>query len=135
MLQMTAAHWHVITAHLEAQLPNEACGLLGGRGGVVEHVYLVENSLHSPVRYQMEPLAQIQAMMAIDDAGLELTAIFHSHPRGPAIPSPTDVAEAYYPETLYVIVSPNERNQWHSRAFYIQNGQVSEVEMRVTPNL
>lgn len=132
MLQMTAAHWHVITAHLEGQLPNEACGLLGGRGGVVERVYLVENNLHSPVRYQMEPLAQIQAMTEIDDAGLELTAIFHSHPRGPAVPSPTDVAEAYYPETLYVIFSPNERNQWHSRAFYIQNGQVSEVPVQIT---
>jgi proteasome lid subunit RPN8/RPN11 len=79
----------------------------------------------------MEPLAQIQAMTEIDDAGLELTAIFHSHPRGSATPSPTDVVEAYYPQALYLICTPNERNQWHSRAFYIQNGQVSEVPILI----
>jgi proteasome lid subunit RPN8/RPN11 len=35
---------------------------------------------------------------------LEILGVYHSHPRGPAVPSSTDVAEAYYPEWLYVIV-------------------------------
>lgn len=129
---MTAAQWQAIVEHLAQALPQEACGLLGGRGGVVEEVFLIENRLHSPVRYEMEPTAQVQAMVAIEDAGLEITAIFHSHPHGPAMPSPTDVAEAYYPEVLYLICAPNERNQWQGRAFYIQNGAISEVPVQIT---
>lgn len=132
LLVLKSAQWGQITEHLTRQLPNEACGLLGGRGGVVEKVFLIENRLHSPVRYEMEPTAQIQAMVAIEDAGLEITAIFHSHPHGPARPSPTDVAEAYYPETVYLICAPAERNQWQGRAFYIQDGQMREILVQIT---
>jgi len=130
-LRLTRHQWQTIAEHLTRELPNEACGLLGGRGGVVEKVFLIENRWRSPVRYEMEPTAQIQAMVAIEDAGLEITAIFHSHPAGPAIPSSTDVAEAYYPEALYLICAPHERNQWQGRAFYIQNGQCTEVPVLI----
>ncbi len=42
-------------------------------------------------------------MIDFEDAGLELLAIYHSHPRGPATPSETDVARAFYPEAIYLI--------------------------------
>jgi proteasome lid subunit RPN8/RPN11 len=49
-----------------------------------------------------EVLAAWQDMAAND---WRLWAIVHSHPRGAATPSPTDLREAFYPEALMVIVS------------------------------
>jgi proteasome lid subunit RPN8/RPN11 len=63
--------------------------------------------------------------------GWELLGIFHSHPAGPAIPSETDVRRAYYPDSLYLICAPDERGEWHARAFSIVSGAVEERELRV----
>ena len=71
-------------------------------------VLAVENSLHSPVRFQMNPAGQLWAFEQIEAAGWLLLAIFHSHPRGPKFPSTTDIAEFYYPGTLVLIASPAE---------------------------
>jgi len=128
-LRLTSEQWRTITEQLTRELPNEACGLLGGRGNVVEQVIAVENAAHSPVRYEMAPAQQLEAMLALESAGLELTAIYHSHPHGPATPSATDVAEAYYPDSLYVICAPDERGQWRGRAFRIADGEVSETPL------
>ena len=80
---------------------------MGGADGRAERVTPVENALHSPVAYAMQPQAQVEAMMAFERDGLELLAIFHSHPGGPAVPSQTDVRQAYYPDSLYLIFSPD----------------------------
>ena len=45
------------------------------------------------------------ALLEIESSRWALGAIYHSHPSGPARPSPTDLAEAYYPDALAVIVS------------------------------
>ncbi len=131
MLRLTPAQWEAICAHLSQALPNEACGLLGGEAGQVRAVYPVENRLHSPVRYEMAPAAQLAAMLAIEAAGWEITGIFHSHPRGPATPSETDVAEAYYPESIYLICAPGATGAWQGRAFRLEAGRVREVTVRV----
>ena len=41
----------------------------------------------------------------MDEKGEELAAIYHSHPASQAYPSPTDRAEAHYPDAVYVLVS------------------------------
>jgi proteasome lid subunit RPN8/RPN11 len=81
---------------------------------------------HSPVAYEMEPLQQIQAMLAIENDGLELLAIYHSHPDGPARPSPTDVALAYYPEQAQLIISLTGAAAT-VRAYRIADGLVEEI--------
>ncbi len=115
-----------------ALAPEEACGLLPGSRAVgvyrVTEVIPVPNELHSPVRYRMEPLAQLKAFNRIDGLGLELAGIYHSHPDGPPYPSPTDIAEAYYPESVYLIWSATS-GAWSCQAFTIQDGQVSRVEL------
>ncbi len=41
----------------------------------------------------------------MDDRGEELVAIYHSHPLSQPYPSPTDRAEAHYPDAFYLLVS------------------------------
>ncbi len=118
-------------ARVAALYPEEACGLLGGRYGRAVRLYPIENVLHSPVAYEMEPLQQIRAMVAIEDEGLELLAIYHSHPDGPARPSATDVAQAYYPESAQLIISLADPARPTLRAFTIVDGRVREIAVAV----
>ena len=131
-LTLTAAQWREIVAHVEAGRPNEACGLLGGEGGVVRKVYPAENILHSPVEYQMDPKRQVEIMLEIEASGWELNGIYHSHPGGPPVPSLADVAQAYYPDSIYVILAPEAATgEWRGRAFRIEAGEVKEVEVMI----
>jgi proteasome lid subunit RPN8/RPN11 len=117
--------------HVRGCYPEEGCGLLAGRGGRATAVYPVENILHSPVLFEMEPLAQIRAMLALEEAGDELLAIFHSHPAGPARPSPTDIAQAHYPDALQVIISLADRSQPEVRVFTIIDGRAEAAKWRL----
>jgi proteasome lid subunit RPN8/RPN11 len=130
-LQIGAEHWNVMVRHVSEWRPEEACGLLGGPPGRVEAVYPVENVLHSPVAYEMDPRGQVEAMVRLEAEGWEIVGIFHSHPAGPATPSMSDVAQAYYPESVYVILSPGGETEWKARGFRIEAGGVREVDLVV----
>jgi proteasome lid subunit RPN8/RPN11 len=107
--------WTSMLDHVKAVSPEEGCGILGGRGVRAQLAIPVENELHSDMRFRMAPEAQIEAMFRLDQLGLDLIAIFHSHPSGPAEPSPTDLAEAAYPEAAYLIWCPSP--EWNCRGF------------------
>jgi proteasome lid subunit RPN8/RPN11 len=117
--------------YVSSQAPLEACGLLAGKGDSVESVLEVRNADESPVRFRMEPKEQYQAFEWIDAKGLELVGIFHSHPSGPETASPTDITEAAY-EVVHLIWSRTRRN-WSARAFWIEGGRATEVELQVLP--
>lgn len=129
-LVLTRAQWETMTAHTQALWPDEACGLLAGTDSLVRRVYPVENILHSAWEYQMDPREQVRVMIEIETTGWELNGIFHSHPAGPPIPSATDVARAYYPDCVYIILVP-EAGVWQGRGFLIADGQVEEVVLSV----
>ncbi len=130
-LTLTSSQLAEIFAHLDAGKPDEACGLLGGQGGRVEKVYLTANATPSPVRYSIKPEELVQAIVEIEERGWELLGIFHSHPAGPPTPSATDIAEAYYPDSAYVICAPDSGRRWQARAFEIKNGEAREIPIRV----
>ena len=106
-LNFTPEQLNQITSHIESCLPEEACGMVGGLGRTARLVIPIENELHSPVRFRMAALAQLQGFDMIEGQGWDLVAIFHSHPQGPANPSPTDIAEFFYPGTAVIIASPS----------------------------
>lgn len=132
MLRLTTSQWAIITEHLSAHLPEEACGLLAGAGGEVQHLYLVTNAEHSPTRYRMDSAELLNALNEMDERGWELLSIFHSHPAGPPTPSPTDIAEAYYPDSVYLICSPAASGQWQGRAFEIRAGLAREIGFEIS---
>jgi proteasome lid subunit RPN8/RPN11 len=68
----------------------------------------------------MAPAAQLAALQRIETLGLELVGIVHSHPSGPRHPSPTDMAEFYYPGVPALIVSPSPAGGWQAGAFQIE---------------
>lgn len=126
-LILTRALLDEMVGYVDGLWPEEACGLLAGQDGRATRLYPVENIFHSPVAYEMDPLAQIRAMLDMEAGGAELLAIFHSHPHGPARPSQTDVAQAYYPDAFQFIISLADRQHPSVRAFTIADGLVDEV--------
>ncbi len=132
MTSLTLSHALLdeMLAHVAGLWPEEACGLVAGRDGRAVRLYPVENVHHSPVAYEMEPVQQVRAMIAMEEEGLELIAIYHSHPHGPARPSPTDVANAYYPDAAQIIISLADRQRPGVRAFTIAGGAVAEIALR-----
>lgn len=128
LLRIPRNIWNQVLSEISIHIPEEACGLLAGKGELISHFFPIENILHSPTRYQMEPIQQLAAFKLIDTLGLELLAIYHSHPAGPEVPSATDIAEAYYPEAVYIIISRQEDN-YVQRGYIIQNKQVSEISL------
>jgi proteasome lid subunit RPN8/RPN11 len=116
-----------VIAHIESQMPLEACGLLAGKNNRVEKMLPVRNQAQSPVRFVMDPHEQLKAFEWIDSAGLDLLGIFHSHPTGPETASVTDIAKAAY-KVVHVICS-RSGGQWLLRGFWIENGQAAEVSL------
>ncbi len=96
-----------ILHHVRSMLPEEACGFLAGTQDTAVAALPVTNGLHSSTRFVMEPLEQLKALQWMEENDLEILAIYHSHPSGPATPSPTDLAEHSYPDALCVICSPS----------------------------
>jgi proteasome lid subunit RPN8/RPN11 len=119
-----------MVAHVESCLPEEACGFLGGTGGDVSVILPIENKLHSEVRFQMAPEAQLRGMTQLEREGLSMVAIYHSHPNGPSGLSGTDLKEAAYPESALLVVS-SSGGAWVGRAFMVGAGPVREIEVRL----
>ena len=116
--------------HVQECLPEEACGLLAGGDGLVSEVLPVENIAHSRVRYRMEPQAQVSGLLGIEEQGLQLLGIYHSHPSGPETPSVTDRAEVYDPEALVLVWCFGSRG-WQVRAFDLGEDAPLEVPIEV----
>jgi [CysO sulfur-carrier protein]-S-L-cysteine hydrolase len=93
----------MVTHSLQGR-PNEACGLLGGTENRVSKLLPMTNAAGSPLRYALDPKEQLSAYRRLEDDGLELAGVFHSHTRTEAYPSPTDIRLASE-DVPYVIVS------------------------------
>jgi proteasome lid subunit RPN8/RPN11 len=113
------------------EAPNECCGMIGSCNGNAVRVYPAPNAAASPLRYEIDGAEQLRIYNEIEDAGLELGAIYHSHTRTEPYPSQTDINLAFYPDSLYLIIGLAGPDP-ELRAFNIQDGQVTEAELKLT---
>jgi proteasome lid subunit RPN8/RPN11 len=127
--------------------PNECCGLLAGRRGLVEgklvgqvyELYPLVNAAASPVEFLSEPISMKVAMQDIDRRRLEMLAIYHSHPTSEPVPSKTDLERNYSDEVANIIISlkdgpPRVRVWWLTeREFVEAEWECVEAEARREP--
>ena len=123
-----------IIKYCENQLPREACGLMAGywdaQVGVVTKVFLLTNIKNSTEEYQVDPGEQVEVFNQLETQNLELVSIFHSHPHNPPYPSKTDLERAYYPESVYTIISFMS-GESEVRAFRITGNAYYEIQLKV----
>lgn len=119
-------------SHAQHSPETEVCGLISRTRNGDLQVYPVANVANEADHlFQMEPAAQIDAMRRMREADEELFAIYHSHPHAPAEPSVRDLAEAAYPDALYLIISLNTKGVLELRGFHLEKGRVENVDLIV----
>jgi proteasome lid subunit RPN8/RPN11 len=121
-----------MAAQAIAELPNECCGLLAGQieetpegariGRVVQRYPLV-NAAASPREFWSEPKSMFTAYRDMHWSGLEILAIYHSHPTSEPVPSKTDLERNYSPDVMNLIISlksgaPEVRAWWLTQSDY-----------------
>ena len=117
-------------AHAQADAPNECCGMVASEDGRAVEVYPAVNAAASPLRYEIDPADQYRIEMAIEGAGQDLGAIYHSHTRSEPYPSQTDVNLAFHPHALYVIVGLAS-GEPDVRAYRIVDGRIEDAALEV----
>ena len=93
-----------VVAHAREAAPRECCGLLVGSPTAITSAIRARNLSGNPERFLIDPKDHIQARRDARALGLDVIGFYHSHPHSAAAPSATDLAEAAYPDHLYLIV-------------------------------
>ncbi len=132
-VRLPPAMLNAMVAHAQAELPNEACGVIVGDrpaadGGIALRFVPTKNRSASPYRYEIDATELLHLTIETDDADEVFWAIVHSHVASPARPSPTDVGLAFYPDALYLLVSLADEEPALG-AFRIVGGSVHPVEL------
>ena len=120
MIKLTQKQIDEIFSHARRELPDECCGLLGGRERFASSVYKLKNIALNPlVEYEAAPEELFRAQKLMRERGEHLIGIYHSHPRAAEpFPSQTDIERAFYPDAVYFIVG-FAQNTPVLRAFHI----------------
>jgi proteasome lid subunit RPN8/RPN11 len=109
-------------AQAVAELPNECCGLLAGTpDGRVTHRYGLINAAASPVEYLSDARSMFEAVRDMRRHGVDVVAVYHSHPTSAPAPSRKDREQNYSADIVNLIVSlqstdPEVRGWWLSES-------------------
>lgn len=134
MIQIRKQDYEKILNHARENLPEEACGLLGGtiEGDVktVTDVYLLENIDHTNEHFSMDPKEQLAAVKDMRSKGTVMIGNWHSHPESPSRPSEEDKRLAFDPTIRYLILSLQDADQPVLNAFIVDRDKnVSKEEI------
>jgi len=112
------------------EAPIEACGYLVGKDGVVTKHYRMTNADQSETHFSLDPKEQFHVAKTARTEGLELIAVYHSHPATPARPSEEDIRLAFDSSISYVIASlaNGKRNM---KSFKIKDGEVTPEPLEI----
>ena len=117
-----------ILAHARAELPNECCGLLIGSALALEDWRPARNLDASPTSYLIDPADHFAAIRAARARGRRVVGAYHSHPASPPVPSARDLAEASFPQFMYLIVSLGEADpRDRVRAYRLTDGRATPL--------
>jgi proteasome lid subunit RPN8/RPN11 len=119
-----------IVAHAVRTRPRECCGLLVGRRGTVILAIEMPNIARGRTRYRVDDRAHfdVRRLLRRTRPRLDILGVYHSHPRGLAEPSPTDIALAMYSGWIHVIVGLSGRPI--VRGYRLDGGRVTRVPLR-----
>lgn len=121
-----------IIAHAREEAPRECCGVLVGLPGAMTvapssvRVLRLTNVAPGRDRYEIAPDEVFHVVQAAERDDQEIVGIYHSHPIGPAHPSRTDIALAFWPGAVSLICGLEGDAAPLVRAFTIVDGLVME---------
>jgi [CysO sulfur-carrier protein]-S-L-cysteine hydrolase len=127
-ISLTVVQITQLTRHAKDALPNESCAILLGDDDKVVKILPMRNVDESPVTFSIDPTELIHAYDLAERKGMQVIAIFHSHPAKPS-PSSTDIKFMQINPVVWVIYSTTESQL---KAFvYDDNDIVREIAIRI----
>jgi [CysO sulfur-carrier protein]-S-L-cysteine hydrolase len=130
-MRISRDDYDAMIAHAREEAPNECCGMVASRDSEIVRVYRTTNVEASPFRFVIDGREQYEIYSEIEDAELELGAIYHSHTRSEPRPSQTDINFAKaWPGVLWIIIGLAGEDV-EVRTWRIEDGRVSEAELTV----
>ena len=119
-----------VVSHARECRPLECCGVLVGKDDRIYEAVRARNVAESSSRFLIDPKSHIDARRGARGRGLDVVGFYHSHPHSHASPSPTDLAEAAYPECVQLIVGFVE-DRPELRLFMYASGQPAELSLEI----
>ena len=104
-VRIPEAIYDEMVAHITTGYPDEACGALGSKDGIVVKNYPTANAAEFPDDFSIISEADIVRIYNDIDAYDGDMIYYHSHPRSEAYPSSRDIEWAKRSGYLYLIFS------------------------------
>lgn len=133
-LRLDARLLDQLTRHMQGCLPEEGCGFLIGKGDTATRFVPAPNALESGSRFEVDPRFLFDLVRILRQSGEDMVGICHSHPRGSAHPSETDIRSSRYPAACHVIVSLASEEP-EIRVWRIRGGEGAEQAEAVEAEL
>ena len=125
MITFNKSDFDTILEYAKKNLPEEACGLIGGTiengDKHIKKIYLLTNIDHSK-------LAAVKDMRA---NGLVPLGNWHSHPESPSRPSDEDKRLAYDSKASYMILSLMNIDEPVLNSFHIEGNVSNKEDLRI----
>jgi proteasome lid subunit RPN8/RPN11 len=132
MLRITPKDYDALRRHGEETYPYECCGVLLGRSDddgarTVTSIARCGNTrTDSPHnRYNIDPRELVRIQREGRERGEDIVGFYHSHPDHPARWSTTDLAEAHWIGSSYVITSVENRQATITNSFELAGTEES----------
>lgn len=135
-LVVPAAIHAAMLQQARTELPNECCGLLAGRivgqEGRVEKCYPLVNAAASRVEYLSDGQSMFDAVRDMIRQGIDILAVYHSHPTSEPVPSKKDMERNYDPDVVNLIIGLKEEPPF-VRGWWLTETAYREAVWRVEP--
>src|ERR1700691_42477 len=138
MLKISPSDYLSLRQHGEQTYPHECCGVLLGHfnddGANTKTVTRIarcgntrDDSPHN--RYHIDPKELIRIQREGRERGEDIVGFYHSHPDHPAQWSTTDLAEAHWIVSSYVITSVENRQATITNSFELAGTEESNKQL------
>ncbi len=118
-LQIPSSIYHQLLEQARKAYPLEMVGILAGTKQELQ-ILPLDNIAANPDReFMADPESLLFALKHLRTQNLELLALYHSHPNGPAKPSQTDFLEAKWDVPMLIVDAKNQV----IRAWQLETGQ------------
>ena len=135
MITFNMSDFDTILEYAKKNLPEEACGLIGGTiengDKHIKKIYLLTNIDHSNEHFSMDPKEQLAAVKDMRANGLVPLGNWHSHPESPSRPSDEDKRLAYDSKASYMILSLMNIDEPVLNSFHIEGNVSNKEDLRI----